>query len=575
MTTSPTPQDRAALAPPSVARVFSPAAFIVLSLLFTACAAAQHDEWRQHGGNAAETRYSPLDQIDAGNVARLGVAWSWEIPKTGARIETTPLVADGILYGTGPLSFVFALDAATGAEIWRWDPGIPVAERGGPRACCGDVNRGAALHGDKVIVGLLDGRLVALNRADGSLAWTTQTTPAGSDYTITGAPRIVGNAVVIGNGGAEYGVRGYVTAYDADTGEQLWRTYTVPGNPALGFESDAMRAAAETWTGEWWVAGGGGTAWDGMAADAEAGLLYIGTGNGAPWNRDNRSPGGGDNLYLSSILALDPSDGALRWHYQTTPGDDWDYTATQPLMLLDIAIDGREREVVVQAPKNGFFYVVDRHTGELISAEAFADDLTWASDVDPETGRPVETPEARYGMTARPVWLSPSPSGAHNWNPMSWNPETGLVYLPATNNVSFYEREQGFEYTQGIWNTGTVRGADAGPRPERPPLKGPANLLLAWDPAENREVWRVPAEGRHGGTLSTAGGLIFWGTGSRLVALDARSGRELWGAELDGRPASPVTYSAGGRQYVAVAAGLATGRSRPRVWTFALDAGGR
>ena len=574
MTASPTSQERTAPGLIDASRILSPAACIGLSLLLATPVVGQHGEWRHHGGDAAETRYSPLDQIDAGNVAGLGVAWSWEIPKTGARIETTPLVADGILYGTGPLSFIFALDAATGAEIWRWDPAIPVEDRGGPRACCGDVNRGAALYGDKVIAGLLDGRLVALNRADGSLAWTTQTTPAGSDYTITGAPRIVGNTVVIGNSGAEYGVRGYVTAYDADTGEQLWRTYTVPGNPADGFESDAMRAAAETWTGEWWVVGGGGTVWDGMAADPEADLLYIGTGNGSPWSRDNRSPGGGDNLYLSSILALDPADGALRWHYQTTPGDDWDYTATQPLMLLDLTIDGRGREVIVQAPKNGFFYVIDRHTGELISAEAFADDLTWATHVDPETGRPVETPEARYGTTG-PVWLSPSPGGAHNWNPMSWSPETGLVYLPARNAVSFFEKEEGFEYTAGVWNTGTVRGADAGPRPERPPLKGPSNLLLAWDPAENREVWRVPAEGRHGGTASTAGGLVFWGTGSRLVALDAQTGRELWEAELDGSPGSPVTYSADGRQYVVVGSGQASGRSLPRIRAFALEGEGR
>ena len=571
MTTSPTPQDRAARIPPALAFCCFLAIAVVFGLLF-ATSAAMRQEWRHHGGNPAETYYSTLDQIDAANVAGLEVAWSWEIPKAGARIEATPLIADGVLYATGPFSIVFALDAATGAEIWRWDPGIPTEDRGGPRTCCGDVNRGAALHGDKVISGLLDGRLVALNRADGSLAWSTQTTPPGSDYSVTGAPRVMGDIVVIGNAGAEYGVRGYVTAFDADTGEQLWRTYTVPGNPALGFESDAMRAAAETWTGEWWIVGGGGTVWDGMAADPEAGLLYIGTGNGSPWSRDNRSPGGGDNLYLSSILALDPTDGALRWHYQTTPGDDWDYTATQPLMLLDLTIDGRAREVIVQAPKNGFFYVIDRHTGELISAEAFADDLTWATHVDPETGRPVETPGARYGKTGA-LWLSPSPGGAHNWHPMSWNPETGLVYLPARNNISFFEKEEGFEYTAGVWNTGTVRGADAGPRPERPPLKGPSNLLLAWDPAENREVWRVPAEGGHGGTLSTGGGLVFWGTGSRLVALDARDGRELWGAELDGRPGSPVTYSAGGRQYVVIGSGQTSGRVLPRVRAFALPEG--
>ena len=396
MTTSPTLRDRAAGTLRVAVHRLTPALSVAAALLVATSAAARQ-EWPLHGGDAAETRHSPLARIDATNVDRLEVAWSWEIPKTGARIEATPLIVDGVLYATGPFSMVFALDAATGDELWRWDPAIPTEDRGGPRTCCGDVNRGVALHGAHVIAGLLDGRLVALDRADGSVAWATRTTPPGSDYTVTGAPRVMDGIVVIGNAGAEYGVRGYVTAYDADTGERLWRTHTVPGDPALGFESAAMRAAADTWTGEWWIAGGGGTVWDGMAVDPDAGLLYIGTGNGSPWNRDNRSPGGGDNLYLSSILALDPADGALRWHYQTTPGDDWDYTATQPLMLLDLTIDGREREVVAQAPKNGFFYVIDRHTGELISAEAFADDLTWATHVDPETGRPVETPRRATG----------------------------------------------------------------------------------------------------------------------------------------------------------------------------------
>ena len=536
---------------------------------------AQQSDWPVHGRDAAETRYSLLGGIATDNVDRLGVAWSWEIPKTGARLETTPLVVDGVLYGTAAFSFVFALDAATGEEIWRWDPAIPHEDEGGPRTCCGDVNRGVALHEDKVFVGLLDGRLVALDRADGSLEWTVQTTPPGSDYTITGAPRVVGDAVVIGNGGAEYGVRGYVTAYDTETGEGLWRTHTVPGNPAHGFESDAMRTAAETWTGEWWVAGGGGTVWDAMVVDPEAELFYIGTGNGSPWNRDNRSPGGGDNLYLSAIVALDADDGAIRWHYQTTPGDDWDYTATQPLMLLDLEIGGQERQVIVQAPKNGFFYVVDRLTGELISAEPFADDLTWATAVDPQTGRPIETPEARYGMTGKGVYLAPGPRGAHNWHPMSWSPRTGLVYLPATNNNYYYEKEAPFDYQEGIWNTGTVRGGAGRPgRPERPSLQGPNNVLLAWDPVRNREAWRIPARGGHGGTMATAGDLLFWGTGSRLAALDARTGEELWSADVGAGTASPVTYEVDGRQYVSIAAGLTSLGSAPRVWTFALDADG-
>ena len=318
----------------------------------------------------------------------------------------------------------------------------------------------------------------------------------------------------------------------------------MPGNPADGFESEAMRAAAETWTGEWWTAGGGGTVWDAMAVDEAAGLLYIGTGNGSPWNRDYRSPGGGDNLYLSSIVALDPEDGAMSWHYQTTPGDNWDYTATQSLILLDLNIGGRERQVIVQAPKNGFFYVVDRITGELISAEPFADDLTWATAVDPESGRPVETPEARYGMTGKGVYLAPGPRGAHNWHPMSYSPETGLVYLPATNNYYYFEKVGDYDYQAGRWNAGTELGS-SGDRPERPQLKGPANLLLAWDPAENREAWRVPATGGHGGTMTTGGDLVFWGTGTRLAALDARTGLELWSAEVGRGAGSPVSGGGG------------------------------
>ena len=525
-------------------------------------------EWALHGRDAAETRYSPLTQIDTSNVAQLTVAWSWDIPKTGARIESTPIVVDGVLYGTGAMSFVFALDAHTGVEKWHYDPRIPSRAEGGPRACCGNVNRGVAVHGDRVFVGLLDGRLVALNRANGSLIWSVQTTPAGAFYTITGAPRVIGDRVIIGNAGAEYGVRGFVTAYDVATGTRLWRTYTVPGNPALGFESDAMRHAATTWSGEWWKIGGGGTVWDAMAFDSVANLLYIGTGNGSPWNRDHRSPGGGDNLYLSSILALDPNDGRIVWHYQTSPGDDWDYTATQPLMLLDLNIGGRRREVIVQAPKNGFFYVIDRRTGKLISARPFADDLTWASGVDSVTGRPIETPIARYGAHPNGVYISPSPTGAHNWFPMSWSPRTGLVYLPAQNNVYFFRKSPTIEYRDGEWNTGLVGAADGAPA--RPTLKGPPTLLLAWDPATNREVWRVPATSSHAGTLATAGDIVFWGSGSRLIALNARTGAQLWFAEIARGAGSPITYTIDGRQYIAIAAGAGADTERPRVWAFAL-----
>jgi quinohemoprotein ethanol dehydrogenase len=527
-------------------------------------AAAAGAEWLTYGHDYAETHYSPLDQITSDNVDRLGVAWSWDIPKRGARLEATPLVADGVIYATAAYSFVLALDARTGEEIWHWDPGIPSGSEGGPSFCCGAVNRGVALYGDKVFVGLLDGRLVALNKDSGTVEWSVQTTPLGLDYSITGAPRIVGGNVIIGNGGAEYGVRGYVTAYDTESGDEVWRFHLVPGNPADGFENDAMRMAAETWTGEWWIVGGGGTAWDGFAYDPVLDYLYIGTGNGSPWSRDERSPGGGDNLFLSSIVAVRGETGEYVWHYQTTPGDDWDYTAVQPIMLLDVTIQGRQRAVLVQAPKNGFFYVIDRITGEFISAQGYADALTWATGVDQETGRPIEVPEARYGQTGQGIYLSPGPTGAHNWRPMSWNPATGYVYLPAQNTNSYYERAT-VNYVRGQWNTGTGRGGAN--RPARPEIPGPRTMLLAWDPVTNTEVWRAESTGGNGGTMSTGGNLVFRGSGQSLIAHDAETGEELWTAAIGNGTGTPVTYELDGRQYVTILSGT----NPPRVWTFALQ----
>ncbi len=522
-------------------------------------------EWLTYGRDYAETHYSPLDQVTSDNVGRLGVAWSWDIPKRGARLEATPIVHDGVMYATGAYSLVFALDARTGEEIWQWDPAIVEGE-GRPSFCCGAVNRGVALYGDKIFVGLLDGRLVALNKDTGRVEWSVQTTPVGADYSITGAPRVVRGNVIIGNGGAEYGVRGYVTAYDAETGEQAWRFHLVPGNPADGFENAAMEMAAETWTGEWWAIGGGGTAWDGFAYDPALDLLYIGTGNGSPWSRDERSPGGGDNLFLSSIVAVRGETGEYVWHYQTTPGDDWDYTAVQPIMLLDLVIDGRQRPVLVQAPKNGFFYVLDRITGEFISATGFADAITWATGIDQETGRPIEAPNARYGSTGS-IYLSPGATGAHNWRPMSWNPATGLVYLPAQNTSFLYERVT-VEYQQGQWNTGTTVGRSLNP-PERPEMPGPRTMLLGWDPVTNQEVWRAVSTGGNGGTMSTGGNLVFRGSGQMLIAHDAETGEELWSFEVGNGTATPVTYELDGTQYVTIMGGSI----EPRVWTFAVDAG--
>jgi len=510
--------------------------------------------WLTHGRTQDEQRFSPLDRIDERNVAQLGLVWSFDL-ETPRGVEATPLVADGVMFVSRPWGGVVALDARSGAKLWSWDPG-PSARLRARVACCGAGNRGVALSAGRVYVGTLDGRLVALDAATGDVAWDVLTIDPEAPYTITGAPRVVAGNVIIGNGGAEYGVRGYVSAYAADTGALVWRTFTVPGNPADGFESPALEAAARTWTGEWWKLGGGGTVWDAMAYDPELDLLYVGTGNGSPHARWLRSPQGGENLYLASILALRPATGELVWHFQTTPGDSWDYTATQPILLADLEIDGRARKVLMQAPKNGFFYVLDRSSGEFLSARPFAK-VTWASGVDAR-GRPIETPEADYRGGGR--WLSPGVFGAHNWHPMSFHPGTGLVYLPAQEMPAFYKLDPAFAPEKNAMNTGIDYSTFVhGSGDEKVEMSG---ALLAWDPVRQREVWRVPyPTAWNGGTLATAGNLVFQGTADgRLVAYRATDGAKLWegpaGTAIMG---GPVTYEVDGVQYVAAAAGWGSG----------------
>jgi quinohemoprotein ethanol dehydrogenase len=517
---------------------------------------AEPGQWLSTGRTYGEQRFSPLAQIDASNVAELGLAWYGDLRVSRAQ-ESTPLYVDGVLYVTTAWSNVKAYDARTGNELWSFDADVP--GEWGSRACCDVVNRGVAAWNGRVYVGTIDGRLVALDAATGQPEWSVDTLVRRDiAYTITGAPRVVKGKVIIGNGGAEYGVRGYVSAYDAESGELAWRWFTVPGDPSLGFENETLAAAARTWNGEWWRLGGGGTVWDSMAYDPELDLLFIGTGNGSPWNRALRSPGGGDNLFLSSIVALRPDDGAYVWHYQTTPGESWDYTATQPIVVADLRLDGSERRVVMQAPKNGFFYVIDAATGQLLSADKFAA-VNWASGVDLATGRPIENPAARYEETGRPVALQPSSGGAHNWHPMAYSPLTGLVYFSASDNALVYAPDRNFNPNPRVSNLGIdlTAGAQLGPNALADLPRGA--YTLAWDPVAKREVWR--ATGPPAGMLATAGGLVFGGKDRRLVAYDAADGRELW-SSLDvqtGVVAGPISFELDGVQHVAVVAGRATG----------------
>ncbi len=516
-------------------------------------------EWLTYGRDYGEQRYSPLDKINLDNVKDLGLAWSADLD-TARGQEGTPLMIGGKLYITTAWSKVKAYDGKTGKLLWEYDPKVPGET--GVKACCDVVNRGLGAWGDKLFLGTLDGRLIALDRETGKEVWSQVTVDQSKAYTITGAPRVVKGKVIIGNGGAEYGVRGYVSAYDADSGKQLWRFYTVPGTPEEAKdEPEYLAKARKTWNGEFWKLGGGGTVWDSMAYDPELDLLYIGVGNGSPWNQSYRSPGGGDNLYLSSIVAIRPDTGEYVWHYQETPGETWDFTATQHIMLATLKIDGKDRKVLMQAPKNGFFYVIDRETGKLISAKAYTPQ-TWTTGVDMKTGRPIENPDARYDKTGKPFVSTPGAGGGHSWHPMAFSPKEGLVYIPVIEAAFPYFPEKN-------WKPNTKRGFNvgidqaAGGMPADVAVRSGARAatrgaLVAWDPVAQKERWRVAYPGPwNGGLLSTAGGLLFQGTAAgNFVAYDAKDGKQLWsfGAQT-GVVAPPMTYMIDGEQYVAVLAG--------------------
>ncbi len=554
------------------------------------------EDWITHGLNQSESRYSPLKQIDTANVKRLGLLWARDIGAGGGGQEATPLEYNGTIYGITNYSVVFALDARTGKEKWRWDPEVnQTAVR--PKACCGIVNRGLAIYQNMIIAPVIDGRLNALDMETGRPVWEARAAFPQDGYTVTMAPRIAKGKVIVGVSGGDRPTRGYFSAFDALTGREAWRFYTVPGDPSKPFESLAMRKAAETWEGEWWKSGGGGAVWDGMAYDPDLNLLYVGTGNAEPWPGELRKgakqigakgSAGKDNLYVCSILAVNPDTGELKWYFQMSPGDSWDYDSVQHMILADLTINGRARKVIMQANKNGFYYVIDRTNGQFVSGQPFSQ-VTWAKGLDERTGRPFINPEVFYGTDA--ITVTPGGGGAHNWAPMSFNPATGLVYIPTnTLNTFTYGADASF-VSKPLAGNGTARGAQ--PKLAAPPSIGPAppegtarGALVAWDPVAQQMRWRNPGGGGiGGGTVTTAGNLVFQVINDgRLLAYSADKGEKLLEIQTGLRSGMgpPITYLIDGKQYLSLMGGVGTVTGSagpqnaatpfvPKLLTFALD----
>jgi quinohemoprotein ethanol dehydrogenase len=518
---------------------------------------ADPGNWMSYGRTYNEQRFSPLKQINDQNVGQLALAWYVDLDSRRGD-EATPIVVDGVMYFTTSWSKVFAVKAATGEKLWSYDPNV--SPEWGINACCDVVNRGVAVWKGKVFAATLDGRLIALDAATGKPVWETLTVDRHYRYSITGAPRVVKGKVLIGNGGSEYGVRGYISAYDTESGKMAWRFFTVPGDPSRPFESPALEKAAKTWTGQWWKVGGGATVWDSIAYDPDLDLIYFGTANGTPWDRPARSPRGGENLFICSIVALKADTGEYVWHYQETPGDAWDYDSAQSIILADLTINNSPRKVLLHAPKNGFFYVLDRITGEFISAKPYTA-VSWASAIDQKSGRPIVNPAALFENQKSGSPLAPGPLGGHSWHSMSFSPLTGLAYIPVLDTGFLYKSEPHPRQSNLAFNIGidmVAAGMPQKPDIKKAVLASTKGHLSAWDPLQQKEIWRVDRKTPvNGGLLSTAGNLVFEGTAQgNLEAYRADNGQKLWSADAQsGVVAAPITYNVNGEQYIAVLAG--------------------
>jgi alcohol dehydrogenase (cytochrome c)/quinohemoprotein ethanol dehydrogenase len=517
---------------------------------------ADANQWSSYGHDYSEQRYSPLAQITVDNISELGLAWYGDLAERGGSYETTPVVVDGRIFVTSPWSKVYAFDAKTGVQLWKYDPKVP--GEWAVNLCCGIVNRGVGVWENKVIFGTLDGRLIAVNAENGEKVWEVQATDRDKQISITGAPRIADGRIFIGEAGSEFHQRGYMAAFDANNGKELWRWWAVPGDPSLGFEQPELEMAATTWNGEWWKTGGGGTPWDAVTYDPVTDLVYVGTGNGAPWPAEIRSPGGGDNLFTASIVALEASTGKYVWHYQATPEDSWDFDNTQQIVTADLVINGEPKHVLMQAPKNGVYYVIEAATGKVISADLYVPTANWMLGFD-ENFRPIINPDANYGAFGdRGFHVVPSAGGAHSWHPMAFNPNTGLMYIP-TNYGSFpLVAEAGAKMGNQLLSI------NVGKRPQEPApvLEGAGSYLLAWDPVRKVAVWEQRQGGSRSGVLTTGGNLVFQGTADQTFsAFRADTGEKIWTtATQAGIVGGAASYEIDGEQYIAVVAGQGGGR---------------